>query len=210
MYFMRSLALLLLAVMIGWNGAALAADKTTNSSKIERYPTEAAKSLYEGCVKSKSTPADRAKPICSCYIAIIQGTVPYSVFQKTNADLKAKGFDGLDADGKAAMEKNRYAADYCRLKHDAANATEERGTFPDDALPALHASCMDFKDVPDAKKQTFCACYETLVRTKISYSDWRLLGLAIQTKGINQLDGEEAHILSAVRDAKLSCGGGAK
>ncbi len=204
---MRVLALFLLAAAIGYGGAAAAADKTANSSKIERYPAEAAKSLYDGCAKAKGTPADRAKPICSCYIAIIQGTVPYSVFQKTNADLKAKGFDGLDAEGKAAMEKNAYAADYCRLKHGAASADEERGTFPASALPALHASCLAFKDVPDAGKEKFCGCYEALVRTKISYEEWRLLGLAIQTKGINQLDGEETRIINAVKNVRASCGG---
>ncbi len=205
---MRFLALFVLAVLIGFGGAAAAADKTAPATKVDRYPAEAAKSLYEGCAKAKNIPADKAKTICSCYIAIIQGTVPYSVFQKTNADLKAKGFDGLDAEGKAALEKNNYAVDYCRLKHQAASVSEERGTFPESSLPALHASCMDFKDVPDAQKQKFCGCYETIVRAKISYTDWHLLGLAIETKGLYQLDGEETRIFNVVRDARLSCGGG--
>lgn len=194
---------------LGAAGSALAADtgQSTQTQPFEQYPSDAVKGLYEGCVKAKGLPADKAKEVCSCYTVLLQVDVPYSVFKKANADLKARGFDGLDADGKLAMEKNGYVVDYCRLKKAAAGTAEERGTFPPAALPALHQSCMDFGDVAADKKEQFCGCYENQVRTQMSYSDWRLLSLALQTKGLGRLDGEETRIFDVVRAARLGCGG---
>jgi hypothetical protein len=194
-----------LCLALGLDGVASAADPTTETSGFQKYPPEAVDGLYKGCSKAKDLPADKVKAVCSCYTVLVQVDVPYSVFAKTNAQLKAKGFDGLDADGKATMEKNANAAAYCRLKDVAADATEERGTFPASALPALHESCMNFSDVPTDKRQSFCGCYEQFVRTKITYSDWRLLSLAIATKGVEHLDGQETGILGAVREVRQSC-----
>ena len=176
-------------------------------SQGEQYPADAVNALYDGCTRAKDLPADKVKPVCNCYAVMVQATVPYSVFAKTNAELKAKGFDGLDAEGKTAMEKNRYDGEYCRLKHEAAGTAEERATFPESALPALHASCMNFEDVAADRKARFCTCYESLVRTKITYSDWMLLSLAIQTKGVSRLDRDEARTFVIVRSARLGCGG---
>jgi hypothetical protein len=67
---------------------------------------------------------------------------------------------------------------------------------------------MNFKDVPDDKKKTFCGCYEGLIRTKVTYADWVLLSLALQTKGPDQLDGDETRTFDAARSAWFACGGG--
>jgi hypothetical protein len=199
------LALILaLAATVATSGAAMAAD-SDQTSGFQKYPPDAVEGLYHGCLNHKDLPADKAQPICRCYTVLLQADVPYSVFAKTNADLKAKGPEGLDAAGKAAMEKNANVADYCRLKEGAAGSAEERGTFPESAVPALHASCMNFDDVAADKRPQFCGCYESLVRTKIAYSDWRLLSLAIATKGIEHLDPQESDIFGQVRTARLSC-----
>ena len=190
--------------------AARAADAKPGAASADRYPPAAAKGLYDGCMKSKDLPADLAKGVCACYAGLMQIDVPYSVFAKTSAEIKAKGFKGLDAEGKEAIEKNGYIADYCRLRNGAAGTAQERGTFPESAMPALHASCMAFKDVAPDQREKFCGCYESLVRTRITYSDWRQLSLAIAVKGAGHLDPNEENIFGVIRSARLACGGAPK
>lgn len=202
---MRFVLSLVLALTVATSGVAVAADPGTETPSFQKYPPDAVEGLYQGCLKAKDLPSDKAQQVCRCYTVLIQVDVPYSVFAKTNADLKDKGPQGLDADGKVAMEKNANAADYCRLKEGTAASAEERATFPEDALQGLHASCMNFNDVAADKREGFCRCYDDLVRTKISYSDWRLLSLAIATKGAEHLDGQEADIFGQVRAIRLSC-----
>ncbi len=203
---MRIVLSLALALALGLAPVAMAADQPPKAT-ADAYPPDAVKDLYAGCSKAKDVPADKVKPVCTCYTALLPANVPYSTFAKANSQLKAKGFAGLDADGKAALEKNGYVVDYCRLKNDAAGTMEERGTFPAPALPALHESCMSFEDVATGKKEAFCHCYEELIRTKLSYRDWRLLSLALATKGTSHLDREEANIFDFVRSVRLGCGG---
>ncbi|HEY1722706.1 MAG TPA: hypothetical protein VGG27_15790 [Magnetospirillaceae bacterium] len=203
---MRFIVSLVMAATIGFAPVAWAADSATATAG--KYPAETVKSLREGCLNAKDVPADKRQSVCSCYTTAVQADIPYATFAKVSETLKTKGPDGLDADSKAAMEKNIFDVNYCRIKNGAGSTAEERATFPDAGVPALHNSCMAFKDIPDNKKSSFCTCYEGMIRTKITYSDWMLLGLAIQLKGVQGLDSEEKGIFSIVRQVRVGCGGG--
>lgn len=192
------------ALAVGLGSPAHAAD---SAAAADKYPADTLKALREGCMKAKDVPADKVQAVCSCYTATVQMDIPYATFARVGETLKTKGPQGLDEEGKTAMEKNAFDVNYCRLKYQAVGSEEERATFPAADLPALHNSCMAYPDIPDSQKPAFCKCYEGLIKTKITYSDWVLLRLAIQIKGVKDLDKDEARIFNDVRVVRLDCGG---
>jgi hypothetical protein len=79
--------------------------------------------------------------------------------------------------------------------------------WPSDGFSRLRSECYQKppSDVPAQALNAFCTCYVDYVPKNVSFREWLLVGLAINTKGLQNLDAQEKSILTKVLSVRAYC-----
>lgn len=145
------------------------------------------------------------------YVACVQGSA--SIAQKMNLGSEfPKRFcacvrDHLQNTPESIRNSKFDAVQAQCIGETKLSLSQNSSTWPLEGINTITKICREQprKDVPAKYQGQYCVCFVEFMQKNVKWKDWLLLDLALQTKGLQNIDAQEKAIMAQVLDNTAYC-----